>query len=1276
MKGFSQRFAAFKTQASAYLDGLNNGNNGGGNDDTASEVSDMSYATIDSRAALSYMGGMIASFTETVPDEEIDNAMRNLYEDPDLLEKRCKLSAMGRSFSEEEKPETFSSLANSPRLSVTKTVEDVVTELPPEYFTEEYDPVEPYIDEVQHWDDLEMVENFMIRLEDADSNKDFIMGRLADKIEENFDQLMTIVRDGKDIDTDISSITFQLKKSRRDIGSATTIYTEGGMKISRLNRRKEKLFLVQESIQSLKEIKDLHRAMRQFTNTGDLGRAAECACSVLQCLQDKISKNDLRSSSDSGGTTTDESVTTTGSNANSTSPCMFKALEHVSQDTQMNLQNIRYKADKALGRICTRKFAPAEYANVMQAYVVIDYLHDMTGLMTKETKSEDDDDEEEEMEVEEEKPEAVAGGGEEVETAEGVDGAAPVEDKTNPFDEADGDAEKGEESVSEKPDTADSNPFDEADDPARTSATSPTAPSTPAAQPAPAPAPSGPVYAGCIDNLAKRIQKSLLEDIDACLNNAALEFIFASQHKKQQAAAALAIEGMASTIAAVDMFDLAELELDELYQRASPDLVAPIVVRSCELLADIVHTHFMISQWHSAPFDPRNEDVQFIHRSVPLQLQPDNDGLRSGITSQETSISGDSKPQGKSDTSVIKSESEIDISAAIAQALTADESQLTTIPSEDRPAWKSIHSGDSLSEQLQKLGVAHLSSYALTKILGSRPKIWSQVEAAVVRMLNDVNVTASINAEDVLAITWAVNAIIGLGREFGNSGGQSITTALHMFHRDYFQRVHHETFNVIRQMVESEPWRCIPVNLASMGGIMGVIKMNIAKSSESSWGLRGMVGLSLGLSFNYLTFNEALPISSNATSPMGSPSPGTPRCLSPGKSPARKSIKPESMLKVFAAHGNPLHFMTEGQAASSDGADEQNQAILEASSSKKSNDMDSQKTFLAMLLDDEDVTRSTKKAKDLASSLVVTQTSLNGLARYAGRYMQIMHLMPSVSPDILNGLFRLFDYYLCSTFVGFVSADERQKVLSKPTKTTMPPPDQSKDFEALQQYMERTLNETVQMDVPAPLRKALSVEAAAVADNTSSTPATPQAPNQSGTAQATPTAPGTLATSVSSNDLHSEGTASPRSDAPASSSKKDFMRNMSMGLKNFNESVVNAVQSTSAAISQGKVKKVSALLRTPMSVEENDPTSFYALHERIAGAESCWFASSILTEVKNKLLKLLPDQYESGCDGYIRHYQFICGQLRGLIYRSTCPILIKSNYVSIFSSSYHAQYII
>ena len=101
----------------------------------------------------------------------------------------------------------------------------------------------------------------------------------------------------------------------------------------------------------------------------------------------------------------------------------------------------------------------------------------------------------------------------------------------------------------------------------------------------------------------------------------------------------------------------------------------------------------------------------------------------------------------------------------------------------------------------------------------------------------------------------------------------------------------------------------------------------------------------------------------------------------------------------------------------------------------------------ALLSDETGGNAPSKRSQERAAAMVVTQTSLHGLSKFSGQYLQIMQLMPSAACDVFEGLCHLFDYYLFAVFTGFVSADDRRHLFVKKTRNTAPPPQQAQDFE-------------------------------------------------------------------------------------------------------------------------------------------------------------------------------------------------------------------------------------
>ena len=461
-------------------------------DDNASVTSEKtgSFTTSDSMEGFGWGRRLSLSMTDNSIDENVDELMRNLYQDPDILERICLLSAKGQSTVVIDNSKSLSTLHDSTHSSGpvsvnTKTAEMVLSELGEEHFTAEFDPVKSLLWEVSSWDVDDMTEQFMTKIEETDSNKDFVLGKLADMIEANYSELMACMRDANDINTDLTRAVNQITYGRRQIAAGCDLLERGSIRIAKLQIDRDHQQLIADSLTALKFVKDLHKSILRYTTTGELGYAAESSCTLLECLQ-----SDLYS--------------------------RFHVLETIGQNVHKNLIVIRQKTDKALTRLCARKFAVSEYNNIVKSFMLLDYMCESLGGNVSET--------------------------------------------TN------------------------SSTY-------------------------------GPPV-GCIESLPAKIEENLYADIEDCLQRAALEFIYASQHKKRRAAAELAIEGAYSTMQMDEMFDLAECELVDLYARLTPDLITPCIVRSCELLADVVHTHFMVTQWHRAPFDPRNENPSFLHRSM------------------------------------------------------------------------------------------------------------------------------------------------------------------------------------------------------------------------------------------------------------------------------------------------------------------------------------------------------------------------------------------------------------------------------------------------------------------------------------------------------------------------------------------------------------------------------------------------------------------------------------------------------------------------------------
>ena len=481
---------------------------------------------------------------------------------------------------------------------------------------------------------------------------------------------------------------------------------------------------------------------------------------------------------------------------------------------------------------------------------------------------------------------------------------------------------------------------------------------------------------GCVDGLPRRVQRYHMSDIRLCLHTAVLEFMYAELNQRNSAVPH-------------EIMSLDELSLEELYERATSESFVPCIVRSCELLADIIHTNYLITQWHTKPFDTRNVDESFLHRC----------GMGGDTLNEDV----------------------------------FDEKQSTTVDS-----------------NLRKY---HQLSAVNENIVGSRLYLWKEVELAVVDLLRKLSPTEAISLDDFVCMIWTLRKFCKLGQEFGGTACSALLSAIEEQSVQYARHIHIESCQLLQHMVATEPWQSVPIQLGEVGGIFGVLRMNMGmdkqddcnvgavKSGRGKIILKGMIDEAIARSKHKTNVtvvsraNLAAKYSSGC-SPHGD--------IAVGGGVESKSLYVESsssILMRFYSHGNPFHAVSEEEAwrphsEHSDITDLPLETDINVSYLTE---------MLSTLFVDEN--GPSKRSQERAAAMVVTQTCLRGLAKFSGQYLQLMQLLPSASCEIFEGLCQLFDFYLYAVFMGFVSTDDRYHLLTEKTRSNAPPPQQAQEFD-------------------------------------------------------------------------------------------------------------------------------------------------------------------------------------------------------------------------------------
>ena len=251
--------------------------------------------------------------------------------------------------------------------------------------------------------------------------------------------------------------------------------------------------------------------------------------------------------------------------------------------------------------------------------------------------------------------------------------------------------------------------------------------------------------------------------------------------------------------------------------------------------------------------------------------------------------------------------------------------------------------------------------------------------------------------------------MVDLGGEFCRAKSRALISCIQERSSKYFEEVHKDSFLMLRQVIDAEPWRNIPIDIDEHGGILGLIKLNLSRAQVAS------------------AAKQKIRVR------------GLPNATTDSTDEQQQRV---SILKTYALHGNPFTLLSEDSEATS----------VSSSSNSTMNIID-------VLFGEETSAVNATKKKHM-SAAVVTQSCLNGLVQLVGKYSQTMYIVKSASSDIFTHLCQLFDFYICSVFNGFVSIEQRQRLLSS-TKENAPPPDAAKDFEALDSFTSRVSDSPV-----------------------------------------------------------------------------------------------------------------------------------------------------------------------------------------------------------------------
>ena len=321
-------------------------------------------------------------------------------------------------------------------------------------------------------------------------------------------------------------------------------------------------------------------------------------------------------------------------------------------------------------------------------------------------------------------------------------------------------------------------------------------------------------------------------------------------------------------------------------------------------------------------------------------------------------------------------------------------------------------------------------------------------------MIGSIALPSSASCEEFLNIIKTVNKMAQLGLEFCGSNSSALLSCLAERSKSYFSSMHNEAMQVLRLMVDSESWEIVNINLNDVGGVLGILKKSVIVSSRrKSKTVKKRNADSILVSF--AKYGNPFLSESETEGDVEKDN------VINLKSKLRRvdeeeeeeeegsSEKGSEKYNVIKNNkNNTVNEIKENEIENEVEVDEDVEDEVEIGFGSSSSDRFNLIAFDRFMCNDGNDIQISTSTSTSTSIDIITQTSLNGLARYTGRYLQLMFLLPSIAPDIFTALCSLFDFYLYSVYSGFM-VPEKQTILKKYklSKTTAPAPDKMHETE-------------------------------------------------------------------------------------------------------------------------------------------------------------------------------------------------------------------------------------
>ncbi|TMW68805.1 hypothetical protein Poli38472_006273 [Pythium oligandrum] len=401
------------------------------------------------------------------------------------------------------------------------------------------------------------------------------------------------------------------------------------------------------------------------------------------------------------------------------------------------------------------------------------------------------------------------------------------------------------------------------------------------------------------------------------------------------------------------------------------------VRQAYERLTELMHTYYMIVQWHRDPFNPHNDDMTYLHRCGIDDDDDDDD---------EDDEDEEYERHDHDENRQINADGTPAVSPRASQSGDTQRKGSTTLMSPRRRRNTSVS-----SEQGSRNGRSPYSQILCETgmtLLRYRKIVWENMQQNVLEALERLDTASGMKFEHIVTLSQATTVFIDVGEEFTGTPSTMLRSILRLKCEQYITSFHEDNLELLRMLADTENWQRILNTTSTVRSTDDMIRLVENRSG-----------------YNLLSSSPAT-MGKNCDQELGNP-----------------AIHERSVFPSFSNKGNPFSSMNVAQWLSSklqskdqDGGGDNNGVDLSEQENPAKDDL-SPETPEADQLDIDDI-----------DEFILTSSSLSGFVRLCGVYLKMMNQLPQSSWDIFLLLIKLLEFNLYVVFTSFTTSEQAMRL--------------------------------------------------------------------------------------------------------------------------------------------------------------------------------------------------------------------------------------------------------